>query len=133
MPYHMRWIVENHLLHVEITGAVSFQEAQALSVDSYNALETAKASGMVHAIIDVTHAKLAEPPLVYSQLNPSRNDHIGWVVIVGDQKLVAFAIQLIVRLLNVQMKHLKTVDEALTFVAERDIHVQRGLKNHPLS
>ncbi len=127
MPYTLRWIAEDHLLLVDANGAISVEEADAMIHEGYRMMENAGGDHMVHIITSVHTVSLAEMPLAYGKIRPPRSERTGWVVISGEQKIVAFAIQLVVRLTDVQMKYVSTVDEAVTFIAERDINVQRKL------
>jgi hypothetical protein len=131
MAYELRWIVENHLLLVDMNGAITVEEADLITHHTYRVMEDAPGDNMIHVVNNVAEATIGSQHIAYAKLNPPKTTRGGWVIIVGDQKLVSLAIQLILRLLDSQMKYLSSIDEAIAFIAARDIAVQQGLKSEP--
>jgi len=127
MPFTLNWIVEDHLLFVDATGPVTVEETDAVINQTYQLMQNAAGTHMVHVITSIHTVSLADMPLAYGKLRPPKSERTGWVIITGEQKMVAFTTQLVVRLTNVQMRYMANVNEAVKFVSDRDINVQRKL------
>jgi hypothetical protein len=114
------WLVEGHLLLLNSWGHVNVNELAAMDT-RINEMLTNSTVPLVHGIHD--HSKALQIPSAKDlmKVKAGHNPRVGWLIIIGlDNKLMKFFVSVAGQVLNIRLRFMNTLDEALSFLQEVD-------------
>lgn len=120
MSVGVTWLVEGHLLLLNSWGNVNVAELAAMD-DRINEMLTNATVPLVHGIHD--HSKALQIPSAKDlmKVKAGHNPRVGWLIIIGlDNKLMKFFVSVAGQVLNIRLRFMNSLDEALTFLQDID-------------
>ena len=120
MSVGVTWLVEGHLLLLNSWGKVNVDELAAMDVRIHDMLTNATVP-LVHGIHD--HCKAQQIPSAKDLMKVKSGNHprVGWLIIIGlDNKLMKFFVSVAGQVLNIRLRFMNSLDEALAFLQEID-------------
>lgn len=120
MSAGVTWLVENKLLLVNTWGKVNVNELSEMDSRISEMLETSQAP-LVHGIHDHSRAESIPSAKDLMQVRAGKHQRVGWLIIVGlDNKLMKFFVSATGQVLNIRLRFMNTVEEALAFLQDID-------------
>ncbi len=120
MSVGVTWLVEGHLLLLNSWGHVNVNELQAMDTIVNDMLTNANVP-LVHGIHD--HSKALQIPSAKDLMKVKAGSHprVGWLIIIGlDNKLMKFFVSVAGQVLNIRLRFMNSVEEALAFLQDID-------------
>lgn len=123
MAIQVYWLLENHIIKVDIQGEPTLQEIAIATAETVAALDTTEAA-MVHAIHDST-GLVALPPRIHELATAVRQGYnhprLGWTVACNVKKpMLGFLGNFIGQMFHIQYRIVDTYPDALQFLQNED-------------
>jgi proteasome lid subunit RPN8/RPN11 len=120
MSAGVTWLIEHKLLLVNTWGKVNVDELSAMDSRISDMLDNSQ-EPLVHGIHDHTRAESIPSAKDLMQVKAGKHPRVGWLIIVGlDNKLMKFFVSATGQVLNIRLRFMDTVEEALTFLQDID-------------
>ena len=120
MPVQINWYIPERVLVAQYSGEVSREDI----IKQYRegiALCHSVNSPVVHMIVDIAEVKSF--PKTISDYKGTFGDkarNAGWVVLVGENKIVRLLSSLVTNLMKLNFVYVNNHEEALKFICQRD-------------
>ena len=120
MPFNTTWIEEKRIIHTEMVGTLSSQEAQEMS-DAHTKF-LSEGIAPVHIIVDMIQLKEVPTNLHQntSMAGYLRHPALGWTVLIGGNVLLNFMVSILGHVFKFRYVKRATMEEALAYLAEQD-------------
>ena len=120
MSVGVTWLVEGHLLLLNSWGKVNVDELAEMDTRIGTMLENASVP-LVHGIHDHSRAQQIPSAKDLMKVKAGQNPRVGWLVIIGlDNKLMKFFVSVAGQVLNIRLRFMNSLDEALAFLQDID-------------
>lgn len=120
MPVEIRWYMPESVLLARYYGDITpddIYKQYTIGIEMIEAVDTP----LVHLIVDTTEVQsFPQNIMEFKSLLGDKAQNAGWVVLVGDNKLIRFLTNIISGMMKLHITYVSTVDEALKFVIDRD-------------
>jgi hypothetical protein len=122
MSYQITWSIPHRVVMLTQFGPVSAQEAELAAQQVYEAMDS-EPTAPIHFLVDARNASMSDKLWNYAQLKFKRHTRSGFIIVIGDSRLIGLFIALISKTLNLHIHYQSTPDAALQFLQERDAMV----------
>jgi len=120
MSIGVTWLVEGHLLLLNSWGDVNVAELAAMD-SRINEMLTSSKVPLVHGIHDHSLALKIPSAKDLMKVKAGQNPRVGWLIIIGlDNKLMKFFVSVAGQVLNIRLRFMNSLDEALAFLQDMD-------------
>jgi hypothetical protein len=120
MPVQINWYIPERVLFTKYSGDVTPQDILRQYEEGIELCHSVN-SPLVHMIVDIAEVKSFPKTLSnYKGTFGDKARNAGWVVMVGDNKIVRLLSSLITNLMKLNFAYVNTHQEALKFISQRD-------------
>ena len=120
MSAGVTWLIEDKLLLLNSWGKLNVDEMNVLDLRITDMLDNSP-EPLVHGIHDHTRAESIPSAKDLMQIKAGKHPRVGWLIIVGlDNKLMKFFVSATGQVLNIRLRFMDTVEEALAFLQDID-------------
>ncbi|MEP6988282.1 MAG: hypothetical protein ABI970_21940 [Chloroflexota bacterium] len=120
MSVGVTWLVEGHLLLLNSWGKVNVDELAEMDTRIGTMLENAQVP-LVHGIHDHSRAQQIPSAKDLMKVKAGQNPRVGWLIIIGlDNKLMKFFVSVAGQVLNIRLRFMNSLEEALVFLQDID-------------
>lgn len=120
MPYDVRWLLAERVIHLHVHGSISPYDAQ----QAYDSLAAFYATGKAPVHLVLEHTGLQKFPLTLNLYNfiidGGKPSNAGWMLIVGTNRQAHFIGRLFSYVSGMQSDTFNTLDEAGRFLLSKD-------------
>jgi hypothetical protein len=120
MPVQINWYIPERVLLATYSGDVSREDILKQYQDGIKLCDSVS-SPCVHMIVDL--ADMTSFPKTISDYKGTFGEkarNAGWVVLVGDNKIVRLLSSVVTNLMKLNFAYVRTLDEAIQFISQRD-------------
>jgi len=120
MPVEIKWYIQDHVLIARYYGHVSAEDIHKQYLEGIRMSESVD-TALVHMIADI--ADVTSFPKNVMEFQGSFGEkakNAGWVVLVGENKMIRFLSSIISNLMKLRFAYVNTHDEAVEFITARD-------------
>lgn len=120
MAFRSSWIEEKRIIHTEMIGTMTSQEAQQISDAHMKFLNEGVAP--VHLIVDLTQLKEVPTNLRQNTSMAGYLQHpaLGWTVLIGGNVLLNFMLSILGHVFKFRYVKRETMEEALAYLISQD-------------
>lgn len=120
MPFRIDWLVEQHLVYINVHGTTTVEDLR--NYDDY-ALRVLDESPhpLVHTIYDYSQAQIVPPLQETVKMKAGKHPNVGWVIFVNMQDIMTrFILSTASQVFRLRFRSFKTLEEALEFIQSVD-------------
>jgi hypothetical protein len=120
MPFRIDWLVEQHLVYINVHGVTTVDDLQAYDEYALRVLDNSP-HPLVHTIYDYTHAQIVPPLQATVKMKAGKHPNVGWVIFVNMQDIMTrFILSTASQVFRLRFRSFKTLEEALDFIQAVD-------------
>ena len=120
MSVGVTWLVEGHLLLLNSWGNVNVDELTAMDSRIHDMLTSSQVP-LVHGIHDHSGASQIPSAKDLMKVKSGHHPRVGWLIIIGlDNKLMKFFVSVAGQVLNIRLRFMNSLEEALAFLQDVD-------------
>lgn len=121
MPYRVRWLVENKVLHNMYFGEVTGQELRENIVDADTLTIKVPKEETFHVLAEsryVTGYPLKLNDIVKLALEGRPQYNLGYTILITRNRMITFLVSTVLKMLNTQFRAYQTSEEAFEFLQQ---------------
>lgn len=120
MPVQLNWYIPERVLVAQYSGDVSREDIITQYQKGIEMCDSV-VSSYVHMIVDLSDVKSFPKTISdYKGTFGDKAKNAGWVVLVGDNKVVRLLSSVVTNLMKVNFAYVQSIDEAIAFISQRD-------------
>lgn len=120
MPVTIDWYIENHILLTTYAGDVTIEDIKQQYEEGI-ALSESVDTPLVHLIVELNDLTSFPKRIAdYKSVAGEKARNSGWVVLVGDNKMIRFIASIVSQFMKTRYTYVSTREEALSYIQERD-------------
>ena len=127
MGYDVRWLLNEHIILTTLWGEISVDETEQALNQATQYLNTT--AYIAHDLIDLRTLTKYPPLLQMMHMRSFLNHpHLGWVVVVSNDKLMKFFVTAITGLAHSRFNVCTTIEECLLALTSADLSLPRAIE-----
>lgn len=120
MPFRIDWLVEQHLVYINVHGETTVEDLRAYDDYALQILDKSPYP-LVHTIYDYSHAQIVPPLQETVKMKAGKHPKVGWVIFVNMQDIMTrFILSTASQVFRLRFRSFKTLEEALDFIQSVD-------------
>ncbi len=129
MAYEIIWQIPECMIYTRLEGKILPAEVGRIALESYDLI--ASSPHLVHMVVDATNGSISGSIRDYASLTFKRASNTGWSIIIGNDRIGGLLLSLFARAVGVSFVYKSSLEEALEFLAERDLQVKAFVETRP--